>query len=170
MALESLDRTSFELLSAALAAVWDAGGQVLLCGNGGSAANALHLANDFIYGLDPAGKGLAAHALPSNASVMTCLANDAGYDQVFSRQVRVLGRPGDLLLVLSGSGNSPNILRALESAREMGIRSAAILGFSGGKAKQLADIVLHFPVEDMQVCEDLQMVVGHMMVQQLRRL
>ena len=99
--------------------------------------------------------------------MLTCLANDVGYDAIFSMQLAVQGRAGDVLIALSGSGNSPNIVKALEQAKAMGIRTFAVLGYSGGKAKALADIPIHFPVEDMQIAEDLQLVVGHMVMQWL---
>ena len=144
------------------------GRQVFLCGNGGSAANALHWANDLIYGAGKTGRGgLRAHALPANVPVTTCLANDLGYERVFAAQLSVLGTKGDSLVVFSGSGNSPNILRALETARAMGIRSWAVLGFDGGKALALADGAVHFAVDDMQIAEDCQMVLGHMMTRML---
>lgn len=147
---------------------WKTGRQLFLCGNGGSAGNAIHLANDFLYGISKRkGSALRVTALPANSSVLTCLANDEGYEQIFSLQLAALGQPGDVLIVLSGSGNSANILRALEQARESGLKSYAILGFTGGQAKQLADVVLHFPIDDMQIAEDLQLIVGHMVMQQL---
>lgn len=147
---------------------WKSGRQVFLCGNGGSAGNAIHLANDFLYGVSKRkGSALRVTALPANSSVLTCLANDEGYESIFSLQLAVLGRPGDVLIALSGSGNSPNILRAIEQARDMDIRSYAILGFSGGKAKEMTDVALHFPVDDMQISEDLQLIVGHMAMQWL---
>ena len=142
--------------------------QVFICGNGGSAANAIHIANDFLYGVSKAyGRGMRVHALPANGSVMTCLANDEGYDRIFSYQLAVQANPGDVLIVLSGSGNSPNVLRALEAAAEIGMRSFAILGFSGGKALEMADTAIHFAVDDMQISEDLQMIVAHMIMQWL---
>ncbi|MEI8309475.1 MAG: SIS domain-containing protein [Verrucomicrobiota bacterium] len=142
--------------------------QVFLCGNGGSAANGLHWANDLIYGAGKTGRGgLRAHALSVNPSVCSCLANDLGYDRVFSEQLGVLGSPGDLLIVFSGSGNSPNILHALETARSMGIRSWAVLGFDGGKALKAADNAVHFEVNDMQIAEDCQMVLGHAVTRML---
>lgn len=147
---------------------WKEGRQVFLCGNGGSAGNAIHLANDYLYGIaKETGKGLKVHALPANSAVMTCLANDVGYDAIFSEQLAVLGQAGDLIICLSGSGNSPNILKALDQARSMGIKSCAILGFTGGKAKVLADISIHFPIDDMQISEDMQLIVGHMLMQYL---
>jgi D-sedoheptulose 7-phosphate isomerase len=141
---------------------------VFLCGNGGSAANAIHLANDFLYGVSKTlGSGLRVTALPANASVLTCLANDLGYDAIFSAQLAVQARRGDMLIVLSGSGNSPNILKALEHAKSMSVKTYAILGYSGGKAKAMADVPIHFAVDDMQISEDLQLIVGHMLMQYL---
>jgi D-sedoheptulose 7-phosphate isomerase len=147
---------------------WRNGRQVFLCGNGGSAGNAIHLANDLIYGVaKQTGAGVRAVALSANSAVMTCLANDVGYDHIYSEQLAVLGNPGDVLVVLSGSGNSPNILKVLECAKDREIKSYAILGFTGGKAKELANESIHFPVEDMQIAEDMQLVVGHMLMQWL---
>lgn len=156
------------LLAKDMHTAWRNGRQVFFCGNGGSAGNAIHLANDFIYGVaKQTGKGIKAVALSANSAVMTCLANDVGYDHIYSEQLAVLGNPGDVLVVLSGSGNSPNILKVLECAKAREIKSYAILGFSGGKAKELANESIHFPVEDMQIAEDMQLVVGHMLMQWL---
>ena len=147
---------------------WTAKRQVFLCGNGGSAGNAIHLANDFLYGISKqAGSGLRVNALSANAAVLTCLANDEGYDTIFATQLAVQANRGDILVALSGSGNSPNILKALATAKEMGVKSYAILGYSGGKAKAMADVPIHFAVDDMQLSEDLQLVVGHMIMQWL---
>lgn len=147
---------------------WQEGRRVFLCGNGGSAGNAIHLANDFLYGVaKTTGGGLKVMALSANSAVMTCLANDVGYDHIFSEQLAVQAQKGDLLIALSGSGNSGNIVRVVEQAKSMGVKSFAILGFSGGKCKQLADVPIHFPVDDMQIAEDLQLIVGHMLMQYL---
>lgn len=147
---------------------WLSGKQVFFCGNGGSAGNAIHLANDFLYGIAKrTGGGLKVQALSANSAVMTCLANDVGYDYIYSEQLAVLADSGDLLIVLSGSGNSPNILRVLERAKSMGVRSCAVLGYSGGAAKSLADYAIHFPIDDMQIAEDMQLVVGHMLMKWL---
>ena len=147
---------------------WLAGRQVFFCGNGGSAGNAIHLANDFLYGIAKrTGGGLKVQALSSNPAVMTCLANDVGYDYVYSEQLAVLAETGDLLIVLSGSGNSPNIIRVLKKAKTMSIKSCAILGYSGGQCKSLADFSIHFAIDDMQIAEDMQLVVGHMLMKWL---
>ena len=135
---------------------------VFLCGNGGSAANANHWANDLIYGAGKTGRGgVRAHSLAANTSVIMCLANDTGYENVFSGQLVVLASPGDVLITLSGSGNSPNIVTALERANALEMETWALVGYDGGKALQLAKNVIHFPVNDMQIAEDLQMVVCH---------
>ena len=166
--LASADWSSVHQLAQALLESWQQGRRVFLCGNGGSAGNAIHLANDFLYGTaKKTGGGIRAIALSANTAVLTCLANDIGYDYIFSEQLAVQAQKGDLLIALSGSGNSGNIVRALEQASAMGVKSFAILGFSGGKSMQLADSAIHFPVHDMQIAEDLQLIVGHMVMQWL---
>jgi D-sedoheptulose 7-phosphate isomerase len=166
--LASFDWSPVVALSDAVAQVWRDGRQVFLCGNGGSAANAMHIANDLIYGIGKEiGGGMKVTALPANGAVVTCLANDLGFESIFSQQLAVLGSRGDILIALSGSGNSPNILRAIETAKGIGMETYAILGYSGGKAKSLAGTAIHFAVDDMQIAEDLQMVVGHMLMKTL---
>jgi len=157
-----------EELAKALLDCWRNSRQFFIFGNGGSAGNAIHLANDYLYGISGvAGNALRVHVLPANSAVLTCLANDEGYEHVFAHQLAVLAKPGDLALALSGSGNSPNILRGLECCKERGVRSFALLGFSGGKAKALADVPIHIAIDDMQISEDLQLIVGHMLMQWL---
>ena len=166
--LSGADWSGVAALAHELRGCWEERRQVFICGNGGSAGNAMHLANDFLYGISKrAGSGLKVNALPSNGSVISCLANDEGYEHIFSMQLEVLAHQDDVLIVFSGSGNSPNILRALEQARQLGMRSYAVLGYSGGRAKSLADVSIHFPVDDMQISEDMQLVVGHMIMQWL---
>lgn len=166
--LGSSDWSGVAMLANDMRDAWVEGRQVFLCGNGGSAGNAVHLANDLVYGVAKrSGGGMRALALPANTSVMTCLANDIGYDKIFCEQLAVQGREGDLLIALSGSGNSPNIVSAIERARAMRIKSYAILGYGGGRCKDLADVAIHFPVNDMQIAEDMQLVVGHMVMQWL---
>jgi len=166
--LATSDWSAVAQLAADMQLGWQEGRRVFLCGNGGSAGNAMHLANDFLYGVAKrTGGGLKVMALSDNPAVITCLANDLGYDHIFSEQLAVQGEKGDLLIALSGSGNSPNIVRVIEQAKVMGVKSYAILGFTGGKCKQLVDVPIHFPVDDMQIAEDLQLIVGHMLMQWL---
>jgi len=167
-AMQATDWSGVTRLAQELRECWTSGRQVFICGNGGSAGNAIHLANDFLYGISKArGSGLRVHALPANSSVVTCLANDEGYDEIFSLQLAVQARADDVLIVLSGSGNSPNILKALEQAKKMGLRSYAILGYTGGRAKAMADVAIHYELDDMQISEDMQLIVGHMVMQWL---
>ena len=166
--LASSDWSSVNLLAQDMLRCWQEKRQVFFCGNGGRAGNAVHLANDFLYGIaKKTGGGLKVQALSANSAVMTCLANDVGYESIFSEQLAVQAQAGDLLIALSGSGNSPNIVRVIEQAKAMDVKSYAILGFTGGKCKELADVPIHFPVNDMQIAEDLQLIVGHMMMQWL---
>ena len=157
-------------LAEAMRECWHQGQQLFLCGNGGSAGNAIHLANDFLYGVDQKnGLGIKVHALPANSSILTCLANDISYKDIFSQQLAVQGNKGDVLIILSGSGNSPNVVKALEQGNRMGMKTFAILGYSGGRCKELAQIPIHFAIDDMQISEDLQLVVSHMIMQWLRQ-
>jgi len=166
--LASTEWSGVALLAQEMRNCWKNGRHVFFCGNGGSAGNASHLVNDFLYGVAKrTGGGIKALALSANPAVITCLANDVGYDSIFSEQLAVQGGEGDLLIVLSGSGNSPNIVKVLEHSKTMGIKSCAILGYSGGKCKSLADQAIHFPIDDMQIAEDMQLIVGHMIMQWL---
>lgn len=166
--LANSDWSSVNLLAQDMLRCWQEKRQVFFCGNGGSAGNAIHLANDFLYGIaKKTGAGLKVQSLSANSAVMTCLANDVGYDSIFSEQLAVQAQAGDLLIALSGSGNSPNIVRVIEQAKAMDVKSYAILGFTGGECKELADVSIHFPVNDMQISEDLQLIVGHMLMQYL---
>ncbi|MEI6468178.1 MAG: SIS domain-containing protein [Betaproteobacteria bacterium] len=167
----ALSLNAFDVLPSlieGLSEAWKNDKTIFFCGNGGSAGNAIHLANDFIYGAGLGyGKGLRVEALSANPAVLTCLANDIGYENIFSEQIRVKGNVGDVLIVLSGSGNSPNILKVLETGNALGLKTFAVLGFDGGKAKVLDQFPIHFPVQDMQISEDLQLIVGHMCMQWL---
>ena len=173
--LERLNQACFlvpipavEQLANAMFTAWKDQQQVFIIGNGGSAGNAIHLTNDFIYGISKRiGSGIRIHALPANQAMITCLGNDVGYENIFSHQLAVLGQSGDLLIALSGSGNSPNVLNALSQAKTQGLTSFAVLGFDGGKAKGACDHPIHVPVHDMQLAEDCQLIIGHMIMQWL---
>ena len=152
-----------QVLSESLENVWEKNNTVFLCGNGGSGANALHIANDLHFGLGDMlinkKIGLKADALTSNTAVLSCLANDLGYENIFSNQIDVKASKGDILIALSGSGNSPNIIKAIKSAKDKGIKTFSILGFDGGRCKNLSDFPIHFHIEDMQIAEDTQVIV-----------
>lgn len=156
------------LLAAALQEAWHTRRTIYLCGNGGSAGNAIHLANDFLYGVGKKhGIGMRVEALSANPAVLTCLANDIGYEHIYAEQLRVKASRGDVLIGLSGSGNSPNIVKALEVGNSIGMTTFAVLGYSGGACKSIAQHAIHFDVDDMQIAEDLQLVVGHICMQWL---
>jgi D-sedoheptulose 7-phosphate isomerase len=133
-------------LGDAMIACWQERGKVLIAGNGGSAADAMHFAEELVARFEKDRKGLAAIAL-CDPTVLTCAANDFGFDRVFSRQVEALGNPNDVLIVLSTSGNSPNILHAIEAATAKGMTTAAFLGRDGGKARGLCKIELIVPAQ-----------------------
>lgn len=141
---------------------WKKNNNIFIIGNGGSGANAQHIANDFLYGAGITNnKGIKVEALVSNSSVITCLANDINYESIFSEQIKVKANEGDLLLVLSGSGNSMNIIKAIEQAKNINVSTFGIIGYDGGKAKKILDDCIHFQLNDMQIVEDLQMFVCH---------
>lgn len=169
-ALKSGPSSQIQLLAESLREAWKENRTTFLCGNGGSAGNAIHLANDLLYGVGiNNGGGLRVEALSANAAVLTCLANDVGYDHIYSEQLKVKARPGDILIVLSGSGNSPNVVKAIETGNVIGMKTFAILGYSGGRCRESAQHPIHFEIDDMQIAEDLQLIIGHMCMQWLSR-
>ncbi len=161
--LKNIDVNSVTQLRDALYYCWKDKKTVYLIGNGGSEANATHLANDLIYGLGKTNnnKGLKAISLSSNASISTAISNDEGYEFVYSKQLETLAEEGDLLLAFSGSGNSQNIINCLKAARKIGIKTAGFLGFDGGASKKFLDICIYTQTYNMQLSEDLQIILGH---------
>src|SRR4051812_20460718 len=135
-----------QALADAMMACWKTRNKVLIAGNGGSSTDAMHFAEELIARFQKNRRALAAIAL-CDPSVITCTANDFGYDAIFSRQIEALGNPGDVFVALSTSGNSPNIVRALEAAKAQKLITTAFLGKDGGKAKGLADIELIVPAQ-----------------------
>jgi len=155
-------------LATAMQVAWKNKKTIYLCGNGGSAGNANHLANDFLYGAGVKnGIGLRIDSLSANPAVITCLANDIGYENIYSEQLRVKADAGDILVVFSGSGNSANVVNALEMGNSLGMETFAVLGYSGGKCKNIAKHPIHFAIDDMQIAEDLQLIIFHMAMQWL---
>lgn len=148
-------------LAQAMVSVLKSGGKILFCGNGGSAADAQHLAAElsgrFYYDRPP----LAAEALHVNTSFMTAVANDYSFDEVYARMVRAYGKKGDMLIGISTSGNSPNVVKALHTANELEIKTAILSGMSGGKAKALAEYAILIPSNDTPRIQELHMIIGH---------
>jgi D-sedoheptulose 7-phosphate isomerase len=142
-----------------------AGGKLLLCGNGGSAADCQHMAAEFVGRMAGTAEpeGLAAVALTTDTSFMTAFANDYGFDAVFERQVRALGRAGDALLGISTSGSSRNVIRAVEAARAAGLHTIALTG-NGGPLKTLADVAISVPSANTQHVQEAHLAIEHILV------
>src|SRR5262245_60914407 len=139
------------------------GGKVLLCGNGGSAADCQHMAAEFVSRLTKEfdRPGLPAIALTTDTSFLTAFANDCGFDGVFERQVQALGRPGDVVIGISTSGNSPNVIRAVRYARTVGLQSIVLTGASGQLAR-LADVAIRVPSTNTQHIQEAHLAIEHL--------
>lgn len=158
--LDALSRT-MELLVQAL----EQDRTIYIFGNGGSAATASHFQNDFNKGISEyTNKKFRFNCLNDNVATLMAIANDISYEEVFRFQLRGRIRPGDLVMAISGSGNSPNVLRAVEYAREQGNTIIGLTGMDGGKLKALSDVSLHAPTMSMQVTEDVHMIFDHLMM------
>ena len=151
-------------LGAAVISALKSGGKVLLCGNGGSAADCQHVATEFTVRFETTRRGLPAIALTTDSSAMTAAANDLGYSRVFARQIEALGRPGDVLIAITTSGTSENILVALKAARRMGLVTACLTGRDGGAvaAESLADHCLIVPAEQTARIQEVHIFLGHL--------
>jgi D-sedoheptulose 7-phosphate isomerase len=147
------------------------GATVFFIGNGGSAATASHFANDIAIGTNEYGRPFRAISLTDNVPIITAIGNDFGYEEIFVRQLRILGKKGDVLVAISASGNSPNLLRAFDHARSAGIKTVAITAFDGGKMKTMADEGIHVPTEPKEYgpAEDAHMVLDHLVGAYLMR-
>jgi D-sedoheptulose 7-phosphate isomerase len=145
------------------------GGRLLVAGNGGSAAEAQHLAAELVGRLRDERMPLSAIALTADSSAVTAISNDYGFDEVFARQVRAHGRPGDVLLLLSTSGRSPNLLAAAAAAREIGVRTWALCGPGPNPLADACDEALCCPAEDSQVVQELHLISVHVMCEYLDR-
>jgi D-sedoheptulose 7-phosphate isomerase len=162
-----LETCEAQILAAAdaIATSFRHGGKLLLCGNGGSAADCQHIAGELVSVLtqDFLRPALPAIALTTDSSILTASANDFGYGGVFERQVQALGRSGDVLLGISTSGNSENVLRAMTASRDAGMRGIALTGGTGGKLAVLADLVICVPATNVQHIQEAHLTVGHIL-------
>lgn len=138
------------------------GGTLFFAGNGGSAADAQHIATEYVVRYQTQRPALRAVALTTDTSLLTAAANDMGFDEVFARQVEALARPGDVLVLHSTSGESPNVIRAAQSARARQVEIVAFLGRTGGQLKDLADVALVVPSEDTARIQELHLAVEHL--------
>lgn len=136
-------------------------GTLFFCGNGGSAADAQHLAAEYVVRFACERDPLRAMALTTDTSVLTAAGNDLGFEDVFARQVRALGRRGDLLIVHSTSGESENLVRAVEAARSAGLRTVALLAKGGGRLKDVAEVAVVVPTANTARAQELHLTIGH---------
>ncbi len=170
--IQRLDLSQLERLSDLIEDAYHAGRFVFICGNGGSGANASHLCEDLakctLRDFENQ-KRLKVLSLTDNTAGIMAWANDEGYDRIFVEQLKNLASPGDLLLAISGSGNSPNILKAIEWANANGLTTVGITGFGGGKLKALAHDNVHAGIDDMGIVESLHQVVFHWIIDDLYR-
>lgn len=141
------------------------GSRIFFIGNGGSAATASHFANDVAIGSGDYERPFRAQSLTDNVAILTAIGNDFGYDEVFARQLRVLAEPDDVLVAISASGNSPNLVKAIEYAREAGLRTVALTAFDGGRIRVMADQGVHVPTDlgEYGPAEDAHMVLDHLL-------
>ena len=144
----------------------DRGGTVFTMGNGGSASTASHFVCDFSKGLseEVGGRKFVFQSLSDNIATMMAVANDFSYDEIFKYQLERRLTPDDLIVAISGSGNSKNVIRAVEYAKEVGTKVIGVTGYKGGKLRELADYHMHVDIEDMQIAEDVHIMFDHMLM------
>jgi len=164
---EAADRAAEELAGeVARYAEWavetlEGGGCLLFCGNGGSAATVEHIATEYVVRFRRRREALPAIALTASGALLTAAANDFGYDRVFERGLKALGSPGDLLIIHSTSGASPNCLTAARAAREMGVRTVALAGATGGELADLVDLAIRAPSDETATIQEIHLAVEH---------
>ena len=157
------ERDAVHALAADVHASWQGGGKLLICGNGGSAADAQHIAAELVGRFLREREAYPAVALTTNSSILTSVGNDYGFDAVFARQVTALGRPGDVLLVISTSGDSPNCVEAVAAARRAGLRVHGFLGKGGGRLRALVDGALVVPSDATPRIQEVHITLGHLL-------
>jgi len=138
-----------------------AGNKILVCGNGGSASQAQHLSGELVGRYNRNRRSLPCVALTADTGVLTCIGNDYGYDEVFSRQIEALGQKGDLLLALTTSGNSANVINAVKKAKEAGLQTASLLGKDGGKVNSICDLSIVVDSEDTARIQEVHITIIH---------
>lgn len=167
--IDSIDSKNLKVIADIIEVTIKSGNTIFTCGNGGSSAIAEHFVCDFLKGaatntsIQP-----IIHSLTSNTPTITAVANDISYDDIFSHQVVKYGNPGDILLSISSSGNSENIIKAIEQAKLANVKTISFVGFDGGKAKLISDYSIHIPIENYGVVEDIHHSLMHMLAQYIR--
>jgi phosphoheptose isomerase len=169
-AAKSIEPAMLELAAATLVEAYLRGARIFSCGNGGSASIANHMQCDHVKGIRTA-TDLSPHvlSLTANVELLTAIANDMGYENIFVYQLQSQSEPGDVLLAVSSSGRSPNIVRALTWAREQGMRTIAVTGFGGGAARDTAEISIHVDCTNYGIVEDLHQAIMHALAQYIRQ-
>jgi D-sedoheptulose 7-phosphate isomerase len=169
--LMNIDRKSIGKFAETLLDARERGASVFFIGNGGSAATASHFANDIAVGTNSYAKPFRAISLTDNQAIITAIGNDFGFDEIFSRQLQLLGKQGDIVVAISASGNSKNLIKAFEYANENGIKTVAITAFSGGAMKEMADEGIHVPTgpKEYGPAEDAHMILDHLLGNYLLR-
>ncbi len=167
-ALESQDRRELDHGIQLIRNAWQNGKQIITLGNGGSAMTALHFVTDWgkTVGLTT-GKPLRGRSLVDNIGMLTAYGNDISFADIFSEQIKTVADAGDLVIAISGSGNSENVIRAIVEANARGCVTLGLCGFSGGRLKDTAQHVIWAKVDDMQLCEDIHAIFGHIVIQSL---
>ncbi|MDO8307735.1 MAG: SIS domain-containing protein [Actinomycetota bacterium] len=162
-AIAAIDAGALERLATRIDETVSNGGHVFYIGNGGSASTATHYVNDLVMAYARTNRVVRAVSLTDNPSLVTGISNDYSFDEVFAYQLRALSRPGDMVVAISASGNSRNLVRAFEFAHDAGLATAAVVGFDGGKLKDMADVVVHAPTEmgDYGPAEDVHLMINH---------
>lgn len=162
-----IDECSHQIIEAAqlIAAAFERKNKIMLCGNGGSAADSQHIAAELVSVLsqDFQRPALPAIAMTTDSSILTASANDFGFEGIFERQVQALGLPGDIVVGISTSGNSENVICALEYARNNGLHTIGLLGMSGGRLAELSDVAIIVPSDNVQNIQEAHIVVGHLL-------
>lgn len=169
--LQRIDAKEIGRFITTLLAARESGATIFFIGNGGSAATASHFANDLAIGTNDYAKPFRVVSLTDNIAVLTAIGNDFGYEDIFSRQLKALGKRGDVVVAISASGNSPNLVKAFEAARVAGIKTVALTAFDGGKLRKMADEGVHVPTEPKEYgpAEDAHMVLDHLAANYLMR-
>jgi D-sedoheptulose 7-phosphate isomerase len=169
--LKSIDTNSISNFIQLLMKARDQESNIFFIGNGGSAATASHFANDLSIGTNSYTKPFKAISLTDNQAIITAIANDYGYEDIFVRQLKVLGKKNDLLIAISASGNSPSLIKAFEYAKSAGINTVGITAFDGGKIKQMSDLSIHVPTKEKEYgpAEDAHMILDHLISAYLGR-
>ena len=168
--LKRIDKKSLQDSVDQIIYAWERNAKIITCGNGGSALTASHFINDWVKcSKKDNNKKFKGFCLTDNIGLVTAYGNDFKYENIFSEQCKSILDKEDLLIVISGSGKSKNIIKALIEARNIGTKTLAILGYDGGEAIKLADKSLLIPSFDMQICEDIFIIFGHIVMKQISR-